>query len=210
MTDQPMTIALLGATGGVGGRFLRLALGAGHEVGALVRDPSRVTSEPGLTTLRGDPTSTDDVRAALAGAGTIVSCIGNPKGVVIMERAAAAVLGEAGRLSPLPKCLFVSSIGCGGSSWVIKQLLSLINGRKGMTDYERADERIRRERRVPWVLVRPAALNNRPGTAKYRVFQTDGTFARPIPREDVARFLYDAIGTDRWDEQDGFSLAGSK
>lgn len=89
MTDQPMTIALLGATGGVGGRFLRLALGAGHEVGALVRDPSRVTSEPGLTTLRGDPTSPDDVRAALAGAGTIVSCIGNPKGIFIMERAAA-------------------------------------------------------------------------------------------------------------------------
>jgi len=109
-----------------------------------------------------------------------------------------------------PKCLFVSSIGCGGTSWVVKQMLQLIGGRSSFADYERADARISREEKVPYVLVRPAALKEKPGNGKYRVFQGDGTFARPIAKEDVAAFLLDAISSNQWDGRGGLQLAGMK
>ena len=211
MTNQrPLKIALLGATGGVGGHFLQRTLEAGHQVRALVRDPSKMATDPHLTTIKGDATNPDDVAALIADMDAVVSCVGNPKGVHIMERTANAVLAAAGKRPDPPKCLFVSSIGCGGSSWVIKQMLSLIGGKAGFADYDRADALICGETRVPYVLVRPAALNRKPGTGKYRVFTSDGTFAKPIPRADVARFLFDAMTTDAWDGQGGFQLAGRK
>ncbi len=205
----PLQVALLGATGGVGGHFLERALEAGHQIRVLVRDPSRLPSVQGLTAIKGDATNRDDIDALVAGAGVIVSCLGNPKGMLIMEGAADAILEAAARQPGPPKCLFVTSIGCGGSSWVIKQVLSLIGGRQGFADYDRADARIRAETTVPWVLVRPAALTDKQGTGRYRVFRSSGTFARPIPRADVAKFLFDAMTCDDWDGQGGVQLAGS-
>jgi hypothetical protein len=127
-----------------------------------------------------------------------------------MEKAAEAILQAAAAQPNPPKCLFVSSIGCGGSSWIVLQLLRLINGRAVFADYERADARIAREANVPYVLIRPAALKEKPGNGKYRVFQGDGTFARPMAKEDVAAFLFDAISSNQWDGQSGFQLAGVK
>lgn len=205
-----LNIALLGATGGVGGHFLKRALDAGHRVRALVRNRSRLEAGPHLTAIRGDATNPDDVAVLIANVDAVVSCVGNPRGALIMERTANAVLAAAARHPDPPKCMFVSSIGCGGTSWIVKQLLWLIGGRRGFSDYDRADARISGETRVPYVLVRPAALNRKPGTGRYRVFASDGTFAKPIPRADVARFLFDALTTDAWDGQGGFQLAGRR
>ena len=205
-----MRITLFGATGAVGGYFLNKALTAGHEVTALVRSPEKLDAQPNLRALKGDVTNVSDVRDAIDQADVVVSCLGNVKSVLIMEKAADAILQAAAAQPAPPRCLFVSSIGCGGSSWVVLQLLRLIAGRAVFADYERADARIAREANVPYVLIRPAALKEKPGTGKYRVFQGDGTFARPMAKEDVASFLIDAVGSDQWDGKGGFQLAGCK
>ena len=205
-----LNIALLGATGGVGGHFLKRALAAGHQVRPLVRDPARLEASPRLAVIKGDATNPDDVAVLIANVDAVVSCVGNAKGALIMERTAGAVLAAAAQHPTPPKSMFVSSIGCGGTSWIVKQLLCLIGGRRGFADYDRADARISEETRVPYVLVRPAALNQKPGTGRYRVFTSDGTFAKPIPRADVAKFLFDALTTDAWNGQGGFQLAGRK
>ncbi len=41
-----MKIAVFGATGGTGRNFLQQALSAGHEITALVRDPTCLTATP--------------------------------------------------------------------------------------------------------------------------------------------------------------------
>lgn len=205
-----MRIALLGATGAVGGHFLNKALAAGHEVSALVRSPAKLPERPDLSVLKGDATHADDVLALVTGTDAVVSCVGNPKGHRIMEMTAEAVLAAAAAQPVPPKCLFISSIGCGGSSWLIKQILSMIGGRAGFADYDRADARIARETFVPHVLVRPAALKEKPGNGKYRAFTGDGTFARPITKEDVAEFLLAALTTTTWDTPGGIQLAGAK
>jgi putative NADH-flavin reductase len=205
-----MKIALFGATGAVGGYFLNKALAAGHEVTALVRSPEKLGDQPNLRAVKGNVTEASDVQSVINQADVVVSCLGNVKGMMIMERAAEAILQAAAAQPNMPKCLFVSSIGCGGSSWVVLQLLRLINGRAGFADYERADARIAREANVPYVLIRPAALKEKTGNGKYRVFQGDGTFARPMAKEDVAAFLFDAVGSDQRDRKCGFQLAGFK
>ena len=205
-----MRIALFGATGAVGGHFLNKALSAGHEVVALVRTPEKLRENTSLSALKGDVTSPSDVTIPISGADVVVSCLGNVKGVLIMEKAAEAILQASAEQSKPPKCLFVSSIGCGGTSWVVKQMLQLIGGRSSFADYERADSRISLEGKVPYVLVRPAALKEKSGNGKYRVFQGDGTFARPMAKEDVAEFLLDAISSNQWDGRGGLQLAGMK
>jgi uncharacterized protein YbjT (DUF2867 family) len=179
-------------------------------VTALVRSPEKLGDQPNLRAVNGNVTEASDVQSVINQADVVVSCLGNVKGVMIMERAVEAILQAAAAQPNPPKCLFVSSIGCGGSSWVVLQLLRLINGRAGFADYERADARIAREANVPYVLIRPAALKEKPGNGKYRVFQGDGTFARPMAKEDVAAFLFDAVESDQWDDNGGFQLAGCK
>lgn len=205
-----MKIALFGATGAVGGYFLNKALAAGHEVTALVRSPEKLGEQPKLRAVKGDVTDASDVLAVIDQADVVVSCLGNVKGVLIMERAAEAILQAAVAQPNPPKCLFVSSIGCGGTSWIVKQMLQMIGGRASFADYERADARISQETNVPYVLIRPAALKEKPGNGKYRVFQGDGTFTRPIAKEDVAEFLLDATESDQWNGTGGFQLAGCK
>jgi putative NADH-flavin reductase len=205
-----MRITLFGATGAVGGHFLNKALAADYEVTALVRTPEKLNKHTNLSALKGGVTSSSDVAKVILGADVVVSCLGNAKGVLIMEKAAEAILQAAAEQSNPPKCLFVSSIGCGGTSWVVKQMLQMIGGRSSFADYERADARISHEEEVPYVLVRPAALKEKPGNGKYRVFQGDGTFARPMAKEDVAEFLFDAISSNQWDGRGGLQLAGMK
>ena len=205
-----MKIALLGATGAVGSHFLTKALATGYAVKALVRTPEKLRKDASLSVLKGDVTSPADVAKLISGADVVVSCLGNVKGVLIMEKAAEAILQTAAEQSKPPKCLFISSIGCGGTSWVVKKMLQMIGGRSSFVDYERADARISREEKVPYVLVRPAALKEKPGNGKYRGFHGDGTFARPIAKEDVAAFLLDAISSNHWDGRGGLQLAGVK
>ena len=205
-----MKIGLFGATGAVGGYFLDKSLSAGHEVIALARSPEKLGSQPNLTVLKGDITNAPDVRSLVEQVDVIVSCLGNVDGILIMEKAAKNILQAAAERSNPPKCLFVSSIGCSGTSWVVKQMLQMIGGRAGFADYERADVHISHEETVPIVLVRPAALKEKPGNGKYRTFQGDGTFAGPIAKEDVATFLSDAISSNQWNGEGGFQLAGVK
>lgn len=205
-----MKIALFGATGAVGGYFLKKALAAGHDVTALVRSLEKLSGQPGLKLVKGDIADRSGVQSIIDQADVVVSCLGNIKAVLIMEKAAEAILQAAAAQPNPPKCLFVSSIGCGGTSWVVKQMLQLIGGRSSFADYERADKRIAHETKLRYVLVRPAALKEKPGNGKYRTFQADGTFARPIAIEDVAAFLIDALESDQWDGKGGFQLAGMK
>ena len=54
--------------------------------------------------------------SAIADADVVVSCLGNVEGVLIMEKAAEAILAAAAARQDSPKCLIVSTIGCAGTS----------------------------------------------------------------------------------------------
>jgi len=73
-----MRIALYGATGNSGRRILKELLSRGHEVTAIVRDPSKLAGETGLTVVQGDLNSTDAVVSKIKGADAVVSAYAPP------------------------------------------------------------------------------------------------------------------------------------
>ena len=165
----------------------------------------------GTEVVVGDATKLEDVTKTLAGADVAVSCLGNVRKVKIMAAAYDNILNVAANQPQLPRCLLITSIGCGGTSWLVKTLLVMIVGKAGFADYEKADKRVREETTVPFVLVRPAALTDKPGSGTYKVLATqNGTFARPIARADVAKFLLDCVADRQWDGAPGVLLGGAK
>lgn len=68
-----MNVVLYGATGMIGSRIQRELVLRGHTVTAVVRDPSRVESNPTVTAVKGDLTDSADVAAKAKGADAIIS-----------------------------------------------------------------------------------------------------------------------------------------
>jgi putative NADH-flavin reductase len=71
-----MLIALLGATGRVGGRVLEYALAEGHTIRALVRNAAKLAPRPGLEIVEGDVLDAETVARVIAGADAVISGLG--------------------------------------------------------------------------------------------------------------------------------------
>ncbi len=85
----------------------------------------------------------------------------------------------------------------------------MIGGSQGCEDYDRANALIAAESEVPYVLVRPAALNNKDGKGTCKAFRSGGTFAKPIPRQDLPPFSFDAMSEGTWNGGGGIQVSGS-
>lgn len=60
--------------------------------------------------------------------------------------------GSSNVIQPNPlRCLMISSVGVGGSSRLIRILLTLFGGRAGFKEYEDAKARVRSETDVPFI-----------------------------------------------------------
>ena len=71
-------IVIIGATGYVGSAILKEALGRGHQVKAIVRDPSKLTLiHPHLKVVGGSVTDTDFLSRELAKSDAVISAF-NP------------------------------------------------------------------------------------------------------------------------------------
>ena len=56
------------------------------QISALVRSPEKLPKHPNLKTVKGDVSNASDVLNIVKGADVVVSCLGNVKGVLIMEK----------------------------------------------------------------------------------------------------------------------------
>ena len=94
----------------------------------------------------------------------------------------------------------ISSIGANGSSWFVRFLLRLFNGKEGFKDYERADKQVLEEKDVPFVVIRPAGLTDKKGKGKYHLITKPTVFfPKFISRSDVAKFFVDCISDTSYD-----------
>ncbi|MEM7159933.1 MAG: NAD(P)-binding oxidoreductase [Myxococcota bacterium] len=212
MSDSK-TICVFGATGQVGSQFLPLALEAGYRVRALVRKPDKLAQRDHehVEAIAGNATDAGDVAKAVAGSQLVTSFLGNPsKDLHIMEAANRNILEAAREQASPPRCLFISSIGMGGSSWLIGGMLKLMAGKASIMDYERADALVRAETTVPYALIRPYALTDKPGTGTYKLIPKKTVhFAKPIARADVAKFFFDCLENTQWDGPAAVHLTGA-
>ncbi len=198
------TVLVFGANGNVGSHFVNQALEAGYKIKAFVRSPEKYTfsDNPNVEVVKGDATNFEDVEKAVLGVDIIVSCLGNPlkKKIYIMDKSYETIMLAASKQSKPPRCLMISSIGANGSSWFVRFLLQLFNGKEGFTDYEKAEKRVLDEKNVPIVVIRPAGLTDKQGEGEYQVIDKPTVFfPKFISRSDVAKFFVDCLSDTSFD-----------
>ncbi len=125
-----MKVILYGATGNSGSRILKELMARGHQVTAVVRDPTKLPA--GVASKQGDLSNVDAIAASIAGADAVVSAYAPPPDntdalVGVAERLVAAVkkagnvrlilVGGAGLLEVAPGVSLLSS-GNLPAAWV--------------------------------------------------------------------------------------------
>ncbi|WP_217143344.1 NAD(P)-dependent oxidoreductase [Streptomyces sp. AC627_RSS907] len=192
-----MKLTVFGATGGVGQEVVRQALGAGHEVTAVVRDPARlsVTGER-LEVFRADLSDPAALRPAVAGRDAVLSGLGARRraDAGVATRLTRTVLG-AMEAEGVRRLLVVSAAPVGPEPQnaglldrSARQVVSVIL--KDIYADLRAMEAEVARSATDWTVVRPPRLQNKPLSGRYRTvvggFPSKGRF---LGRADVAHAL---------------------
>ena len=198
-----MRLALLGASGRIGGHVLNWAVTAGHEVTALARDPASLPAAAGLTVMAGQATDVAAVAEVAAGADAVVSALG-PRGAktpALLATAAEATVAAMDKAG-IKRLVCVSAAGAfveddPDMGVLVKFILPKVFAE--LYADVRTMESVVSTSDLDWTMVRPTRLVNRPQTGRYRVrpdFAPAG--GRSIARSDVAHFIAAALTDDTW------------
>lgn len=211
-------IVIIGATGYVGSAILKEALGRGHQVKAIVRDPSKLTLiHPHLKVVGGNVTDTDFLSRELAKSDAVISAFNpgwsNPNIYEETLEGYGSILCAV-RNSGVHRFLMVGGAGCllvapgrqlMDEPDVPKKLLPGIRGMaKVYTDL------LLPEKSVDWVFLSPAA-NMAPGerTGKFRLGKdeliVDESGDSNISVEDFAVAMIDELEQEKH-HQERFTL----
>ncbi|MEU0432659.1 NAD(P)H-binding protein [Streptomyces sp. NPDC006290] len=192
-----MKLTVFGATGGIGQEIVRQALGAGHQVTAVVRDPARLTvTGAGLEVFRADLTDPGSLRPAVAGRDAVLSGLGarSRKDAGVAARLTRTVLG-AMEAEQVRRLLVVSASpvgpGAENDTLVDRTMRRLISSilKDVYADLREMEDELA-DSATDWTVVRPPRLQNKPLTGSYRTavggFPPKGRF---IARADVAHAM---------------------
>lgn len=198
-------IAVFGATGLTGGLVVKHALALGHEVVALVRDPSRMTlRHPSLRVIGGSPISVTDVERCVQDADAVIHCLGiggkgNGQPTTLVSDSVRLVLTTM-EDHGVARIVCMSNVGAGGSgTWLanriviplfLRWLIPIIKDKNRMESALRASA-------VDWVSVR--LPNIVAGADKPIRVSADGRgIGFSITAESAARFLLKQVSSDRY------------
>lgn len=215
-----MKIAIVAATGRIGRLALEQALAAGHEVTAVVRNPSKLPPEvrDRVASVAADLTAADPVALAPAFAGVdgVLSCLGPTarKDFGVAEPSTRAVV-EAMRLAGAKRLVIVSAAPVSttpspgrpnpprrdpGESWFTSRVaLPIVVAlfKENYVDLARAEDRLR-DSGLDWTSVRPPRLLDRPFTGRYRTAVDRSAGGATVSRADVADCMLRALERPEW------------
>ncbi|MER5879792.1 NAD(P)-dependent oxidoreductase [Streptomyces sp. NPDC060235] len=209
-----MKLTVLGATGGIGQEIVRQALGSGHQVTAVVRDPARLTvTGAGLEVFRTDLTDPEALRPAVAGRDAVLSGLGarRRKDAGVASRLTRTVLG-AMEAEQTRRLLVVSASPVGPAAaedgFVDRAMRGMISSLlKDVYADLREMEAALAASATDWTTVRPPRLQDKPVTGSYRTavggFPARGRF---IGRADVAHAML-AMADDPATVKQGVGIA---
>jgi putative NADH-flavin reductase len=207
-----MHLTIVAATGGIGRELLRQAIAAGHDVTAVVRDPSKITAP--VRVVRADLAHADPAALADAvkGADAVLSGLGartNAEAGVAWRGTQAVV--DAMHATDVRRLVIVSAAPIGtvpsparphpprhdpGDGFFMRHLGARFARTAFRTHY--ADlarmEDVVRSSGLDWTVSRPPKLTDKPLTGHYRTAlgqNVRGGFS--IPRADVAHQMLDCL-----------------
>jgi len=172
------------------------ALQRGHTVTAFVRSPEKLGGAPreGLTVVKGEPRSVDELRAALPGHDAVLSALGPPgPGPTTINSDCARSTVAAMQAAGVPRLLIVSVAvlfeNQGFLFWLFRKTLL-----RNITKDSAEMERLVLASGLDWTIVRPPTLTNGRLTGRYCIeddrMPSGGIF---VSRADVAEFLLDEL-----------------
>ena len=190
-----MKIAIIGASAGIGLQTTRLALEKGHEVITLSRRDVPLTDHAKLRKVQGSATNSNDVRAAVEGADSILVTLGvkSPFATTLFSDSARVLLRVLQETGSSPALIVLTGFGAGDSwgynSIPMKVLFTLFLKRAYLDKSEQ--ERLIASGYPRWAIVRPGRLTNGTMTGHYRVLDNlvEGMRVGAISRADVAHFM---------------------
>lgn len=190
----PMKLVVFGATGGIGSQVVEQALAAGHEVTAVDRRPSAITSgHEHLEVIQGDVLELDTIRESIIRKDAVISAIG------VRNRAPTTVYSEgianiihAMKAANVRRILCISAGGLEPGPrwqrWIVKPLLWLML-KHMYTDLMRM-EAVVKTSDLDWTILRPSTLTNGPRTGRYQaVVNQHLAHGFAISRADVADYI---------------------
>lgn len=191
-----MNIAVIGASAGVGLETVKLALARHHTVITLSRSAIPLPAYPRLKTIKGSALRKQDLRLVVDMADAVIVTLGTgtSRAATTLYSDFAKVLTEVyketNRSIPF---IILTGFGAGESenyySLPVKLIFRLLL-KKVYDDKTRMEEMIASSD-LPWIIVRPGILRNRPFTGIYRVETRlyKGIRIGSINRADVADFM---------------------
>jgi putative NADH-flavin reductase len=200
-----MKIALFGATGGTGRAVIEAAREGGHEVTAVVRDPSRLpASPPQLQVCTADVLDPAAILPAIAGCDAVVSAIGSRAGRVptTLCTDSATSIVAAMRSAGVTRLVVVSAgtLTTAGDGTLMRLVLKplvrhlfadTITDKRGMEAVVRASG-------LAWTIVRPPRLTDGPRTGAYRTaVERNVRGALRISRADLADCILSSLTDPR-------------
>lgn len=204
--ETAMNLLILGATGSIGRHLTEQALERGHDVTALVRDPSKLdtTTDPHLHAMRGNALEPHDVDRAVQSQQAVLYALGTRKLLrpVTMFSESTRILIDAMKRHGVRRLIVITGIGAGDSKghggFFYDQILYRFLTKPMYEDKDRQEELIRASG-LDWTIVRPAVFTDKDGNQPLRAL-TDlrGVTIKSISRADTARFVLDQLSTTRW------------
>jgi putative NADH-flavin reductase len=202
--NRPSRVLIVGATGGTGRQLVTQALERGHEVTALVRDPSRLQiAHPRLMVIQGDVLNEASVDTAMRGQEAVLSALGHKRyfhPTRILSEGTRNILRSM-QAHGVRRFVCETALGIGDTAgrmglyytlFVIPVILPFYFWDKAR------QERIIAGSNLEWVIVRPAMLTNGDKRGRFRHGRRIGSFLLTvrISRADVADFMLNQLTSD--------------
>jgi putative NADH-flavin reductase len=189
-------LLVAGASGRTGRLLVARALERGHEVTAIVRDPSHFpASGEHLTVVIGDVLEPGTLTSAATGQDAVVSVLAprpRTNGRVYVE--GTRNLADAAAHAGVRRFVAVSAEGAGGSGGALPAVYRLVMlipvVARLYPDIARMEEELRARTDLDWTVVRPPILTNGPATGAYRLVEGPVVpRGLRLSRADLADFL---------------------
>jgi len=201
-----MQILIIGATGGTGRQLVAQALEAGHQVTALVRNPSKLDiHHERLTVAKGNVLDFPSVEAAVKGQQAVLSALGHKRWIIpstILSAGTKNVI-RAMETRGVRRFICETSLGVGDSFGRLGLYYTLFTIPVILFFYFRdkgRQERYIKESSLDWVIVRPGQLTNgrKRGVYHHGLRVGHWLWTVKISRADVADFMLKQLTDDQY------------